>query len=216
MPRTQTKRALSGVKPAARQPKTAPLEAPPVPPVVEETASEVISTPKLHGIRVGDVTLVNLTDHDITIHSADNNGRTLTIPSSGRVSRIGRQHDAIKTIERDGVLVALEWGHQGMQGPLPMPERDTFYIVSLAVALTCPLRTDLLTPIDTLTDDRGRVIGCRALALTTFPDPYGTIGGVQDAQGGRRAKVRPIPFVQTAQTATRQIKARNKLVREGY
>lgn len=42
--------------------------------------------------------------------------------------------------------------------------RQTLLIVSRLVAEACPERDDLVVPDDTVRDDAGRIIGCRALA----------------------------------------------------
>ena len=46
---------------------------------------------------------------------------------------------------------------------LPAPEKDTIYIVSRIVAEACPNRNDLYIPNNLVRDEKGRIIGCRAL-----------------------------------------------------
>lgn len=47
---------------------------------------------------------------------------------------------------------------------LPDPESGTIFIVSRAVAEACPDRKDLFFPDDTVRDEQGRIVGCKALA----------------------------------------------------
>ena len=47
---------------------------------------------------------------------------------------------------------------------LPDVSLEYYYIVSRIVAEACPERTDLFIPDETVRDENGRIIGCRALA----------------------------------------------------
>ncbi|MFC0903824.1 hypothetical protein ACFHWD_03850 [Clostridium sp. MT-14] len=47
---------------------------------------------------------------------------------------------------------------------LPEPQPDTIFVVSSIVAQAAQNRDDLFIPDDTVRDENGRIIGCRALA----------------------------------------------------
>lgn len=102
--------------------------------------------------------MVNLTPHPIAF--VDEDGKVIrTIESSGTV----RAHRAsVKVYDIDGIPV-----NRVIFGPitdLPEPEDGTVYIVSSLVAQGISERTDVYIVDDTVRDETGRIIGCRALA----------------------------------------------------
>ena len=100
--------------------------------------------------------IVNLTPHAITII-----GKTpITIPPSDTVARCAVTRHQVGSVNGIPVNRSVFGTVEG----LPDPQPDTYYIVSAVVAQACPDRNDLLIPDDTVRDEQGRIIGCRALA----------------------------------------------------
>lgn len=100
--------------------------------------------------------LVNLTPHAISII-----GETkITVPPSGIVARCFVRREKVGEV---GSIPINRTVFGNIEG-LPDPRPSTYYIVSAIVAQACPDRHDLLIPDDTIRDDQGRIIGCRALA----------------------------------------------------
>ena len=102
--------------------------------------------------------MINLTPH--TIIFVDSNNQFITsVPSSG-IARAAQKRVPIGTV--NGITVnKTEYG--AVEG-LPDPEYGTIYIVSVLTAQAAPDRNDLYIVDDTVRDDQGRIIGCRALA----------------------------------------------------
>ena len=103
------------------------------------------------------IKLINLTPHEITIIRDDG---SITIPPADTVARCAVTRRQVGSV--DGIPVNRSVF--GTVEGLPDPQPDTYYIVSAVVAQACPDRNDLLIPDDTVRDDQGRIIGCRALA----------------------------------------------------
>lgn len=105
--------------------------------------------------------LVNLTPHDI--HLYRDGKKVETIPSSGSFAR------AEETNERKGALNGFPVlsVRYGSVNNLPEPVPGTFYIVSqiTAVAAKSLGRDDCVIVSDTLRNDRGQIVGCRAFAV---------------------------------------------------
>jgi len=107
--------------------------------------------------------LVNLTPHDICIHSSDS---VLTVPPSGVVSRVKVEDGATQHILVDGnevPLVATQVTCE-IDPPLPSPIEHTLLIVSRTTAQVARGRDDLVIPHQTVRDADGEIIGCKALA----------------------------------------------------
>ena len=105
--------------------------------------------------------LVNLTPHSVTLIG---NERTLTVPPSGTVARCATDRRVVDTIVVDGVVIPVTATTMGDIEGLPPAEPGTLLIVSRVVAEAARERTDLVIPDDTVRDEQGRIIGCRALA----------------------------------------------------
>lgn len=103
--------------------------------------------------------MVNLTPHPIVF--VDENGRAVrTIEPSGITVRAHRA--SVKVYDIDGIPV-----NRVIFGPvtdLPETEDETIYIVSQIAAQGISERTDVYIVDDTVRDETGRIIGCRALA----------------------------------------------------
>ena len=106
------------------------------------------------------MTVINLTPHAINIVGTN---ATLTVPTSGTIARIACTSEScgcIATMYGDIPLVTPTFGDPTN---LPDPQVNTVYIVSALVQTTVK-RGDLLVPNDLVRDDKGNIIGCRALA----------------------------------------------------
>ncbi len=101
--------------------------------------------------------LVNLTPHAINIVNGD---ALKTIEPSGKVARVSMSREVVDHINGVQVRRAVT----GKPTGLPDPVRGTMLIVSRVVAEACRHRHDLVMPDETVRDDRGRIIGCKALA----------------------------------------------------
>jgi hypothetical protein len=106
--------------------------------------------------------LVNLTPHAVNI--VDDNGNALkTIEPSGKVARVSMSREVVDHINGIPVNRAVT----GEPTDLPDPVRGTTLIVSRIVAEACKVRHDLVVPDETVRDDKGRIVGCKALATVS-------------------------------------------------
>lgn len=107
--------------------------------------------------------LVNLTPH--AIHLYFPNGTSVTVPPSGTVARV----QEITTEVAAGVpgtirIVSISYGK-----PEGVPEVDgNTYLVSALVRAALPHRFDVLSPGELVRDEKGAVIGCRALVMNSL------------------------------------------------
>jgi len=116
--------------------------------------------------------LVNLTPHEIIL--MDEGGKEIAkFPSRGlaRCQVVREIVDWIMIIQPayDGETeirkVPVNSTFMGQVEGLPEPDGETFYIVSLAVAQAMSgKRSDLLVTDDTVRDENGKIVGCRAFA----------------------------------------------------
>ncbi|MBY6274192.1 MAG: hypothetical protein CW346_18740 [Bacillaceae bacterium] len=102
----------------------------------------------------------NLTPHEVVV--MDRAGETVIcrFPPSGTVARCTSQREVIGSINN----IPINRTTFGAVSGLPDPEPGVYYIVSALVAQALPEREDLLIPDDTVRDEAGRIIGCRAFA----------------------------------------------------
>ncbi len=130
----------------------------------------------------------NLTPHDIHLYLPD--GTVLTVPredvEAPRVPLATRQVGEASAPSPAGGTCQVPVRHSAPAGPpvpLPDPEPGVLYIVSRATAEAAPQRPDLLYPDDAVRDERGRIVGCRALG-TAVPDWEGTLTRLWQAIAG--------------------------------
>lgn len=101
----------------------------------------------------------NLTPHALTFLGQDNKVLRVVEPS-GIVARAAQSREQVNSI--DGIPVnATKFGR--VQN-LPEPQADTIYVVSALTAQACPEREDVFIVDDSVRDEAGRIVGCRALA----------------------------------------------------
>jgi len=102
--------------------------------------------------------LVNLTPHPVTF-VADDGEKLLELPGNPNPPRAQESREAQGTV--NGIPVSKV--HMGEVQGLPAPQAGVGYIVSRIVAEAVH-RNDLFVPDQTVRDEQGRIIGCRALA----------------------------------------------------
>lgn len=102
--------------------------------------------------------LVNLTPHAVTLVT---DVGCIVVPPSGVVARCEEYTEPLCILKCGVPLVGMGYGP--VEG-LPDPVRGVRYIVSGLVRSQCPERDDLVSPVELVRDESGRVIGCRALA----------------------------------------------------
>ena len=100
--------------------------------------------------------IINLTPHKITILG----DRKLVLEPSGIIPRAEQRREQVGNV--DGIPVNRVF--YGNPVGLPEPKTDTIYIVSALTAKAAPNREDLYIVDDSVRDESGRIIGCRALA----------------------------------------------------
>lgn len=103
---------------------------------------------------------VNLTPHAITLIEADDTVREVIEPS-GQLARVTVSEKVVDGIGGTFPVVQNQYGE--VEG-LPEPTDDVIYIVSALVAQRVFGRNDVLVPARTVRDDKGRIVGCKALA----------------------------------------------------
>nr|DAV40548.1 MAG TPA: hypothetical protein [Caudoviricetes sp.] len=109
--------------------------------------------------------LVNMTPHPVTVYEMDGATPVVTVPSSGMV-RVAETVRVCCEGEGEVALVDIERDPDHIEG-LPGYNEDRYVIVSdLAYQAAKPLgRDDLLRPGPAVRDARGRIIGCKGLAI---------------------------------------------------
>ena len=100
--------------------------------------------------------LVNLTPHSINVLDK-NNQEIMAIPSTG-IARCTVVKENIGSVNN----IPINASKFGEVEGLPEAQQDTIYIVSLLVAQAVANRKDILIVDDTVRDEQGRIIGCRA------------------------------------------------------
>lgn len=105
--------------------------------------------------------IVNLTPHSINLLVDD---KEIVIPPSGTIARAETERRQIDTIKIDGANISINKTVFGDVVGLPDPKPDTIFVVSMLVAQAVPHRDDVFIVDDTVRDDKGRIVGAKALA----------------------------------------------------
>ena len=105
------------------------------------------------------IKMINLTPHEVTIFAQDGSTVLHTVPSSG----VARAYQAREQIGEINGIPVCKTAYGAVEG-LPTQEDGTIYIVSVLTAQAAKGRDDLYIVDDTVRDDAGRILGCKALA----------------------------------------------------
>lgn len=110
--------------------------------------------------------LVNLTPHDIVVadkEAPEGTRIVTTITPSGDVARVAT------TNILENVIEGVKYYRQkvGRVQRLPAPVPGVYYIVSSAVRMALPERSDLVSPGYPVRDGKGRQIACDGLVFTS-------------------------------------------------
>lgn len=104
--------------------------------------------------------VLNYTPHEIIIVGQDGQ-EVARFPSAG-LARCQVTRELCGSING----ISLNETRFGKVEGLPEPAEDTVYIVSALVAQACKSkRDDVIVPDDTVRDDKGIIVGCRAFAV---------------------------------------------------
>ena len=110
-----------------------------------------------------DIKIVNLTPHPIVIINGED---SIKIEPSGELARCQTTRKVVGTLSINGIDVPATKTEFGEVVGLPEPKENVAYIVSALVAQACPTRSDLCIPDDSVRDNEGKIIGCRALSFS--------------------------------------------------
>ena len=103
--------------------------------------------------------IVNLTPYKVVIVKGEYNTPFVTIEPSGTVASISYEETTLGEFEGIPIL-KKEYGEVE---ELPEPKDDTIYIVSHTIAQLVPERKDVFIPGKSVSDNMGRIVGCKCL-----------------------------------------------------
>lgn len=120
----------------------------------------------------GKVKLINKTKHPVIVFNGDGEKIVEIEGEEGsRVPRVAEETERLKDFDfktDKGDIIPFKVKRMKETENLPDPRRATLLIVSSVVAAYNPEREDLLVPQDFVTDEKGRIQGCKALAKPAF------------------------------------------------
>lgn len=109
--------------------------------------------------------LINLTPHPFVLMNSEEEP-VLELPPCDNPPRADVEKELVSILEiQEDVGVRVTKVRMGEVKGLPEPYSDKRYVVSRVIAEACPNRTDLYIPDETVRDNEGNIIGCRALAV---------------------------------------------------
>ncbi len=120
---------------------------------------------------------VNLTTHTVTVMAADGGVTARWLPS-GTVARLVELTEPSSSLaSAHGPIPTVSMRYSPEVEGLPEPQAGVVHVVSRVTA-TAVERDDLLFPADEVRDDRGHIIGWRALGRfvplpSSYPDDEG-------------------------------------------
>jgi hypothetical protein len=107
------------------------------------------------------VRIVNLTPHPVNIRVGD---AEVELPAADVPARLSGRVEAGGSVRFDDLdIPVLVHRYTDVEG-LPTEEEGVLHIVSQLVLDFVSWRRDLVTPAELVRDERGNVVGCRALA----------------------------------------------------
>lgn len=103
--------------------------------------------------------LINKTLHDV--HMMDSEGNIIkTLPKAEKPIRLEPKTEIVGDLNGFPITRTVFGAVKNM----PSTVVGTFLIVSRMILKAFPNRTDLLTPNETVRDEKGRVIGCKSFS----------------------------------------------------
>jgi|LakMenE01Jun11ns_1017448.scaffolds.fasta_scaffold9535796_2 hypothetical protein len=108
------------------------------------------------------VSIVNLTPHDITVISE---GKSLVFPKVLKTARVSSKTEFLTNFDTPEMSIPLTQVVFGELEGLPEPIEGVFFIVSRIVREAAKDRTDLLVPQGLIRDENGQPIGCESLSV---------------------------------------------------
>lgn len=108
--------------------------------------------------------LINCTPHAIHVLNEDNVD-VLVLKPSGSVPRAAQNRVQVDTLTTaNGTSVPVNRSVFGQVEGLPESADGVYFVVSMLTAQAATDRDDLLVVDDTVRDEAGRIIGCRAFS----------------------------------------------------
>ena len=104
--------------------------------------------------------IVNMTPH--TLHLQLPSGEMMEIEPSGQVPRVQQTETALEGY--DGLPLPVIRVEYGLADELPEEQPGVYYVTSALYAQCVPHRRDVLIPARMVRDEKGRIVGCTALA----------------------------------------------------
>lgn len=112
--------------------------------------------------------LVNLTPHPLRLMVDD---ATVLEKDAGPPARVREvRSEARKVAGQFGIFPLMNVGYEDEITGLPAPEAGVLFVVSRLTAQAAPHRDDLVFPLDEVRNDKGDVVGCRALGRFRRPE----------------------------------------------
>lgn len=122
--------------------------------------------------------LVNLTEHPVRLVNEEENGGVVFIPASGKVVRVETLNtpNTFLNISTEGGIIIAPVMQREVQPttPVPAPEPNTVFIVSVEVLEAYPERTDFVIPDtspDSIIEKDGEVIAVRRFTSRLLVNP---------------------------------------------
>ncbi len=102
--------------------------------------------------------LINLTPHTVTLVAEE---RYVEIPPSGQLARVSVASRRVGEVAGIPIITST---YNDVVG-LPSASEEVYYIVSAMVRAALPKRLDILSPAEFIRDEKGQIIGCKALEI---------------------------------------------------
>ena len=114
---------------------------------------------KFGKVVINGVVLYNTTPHPVNLHP--DGGGEITIPAAIEPLRLREHREKIGELAPGLPINKVEYSPEGIE--LTSPSGGVYFIVSAVVAARLP-REDFLIVDETVRDEEGKIIGCRAFA----------------------------------------------------
>lgn len=108
--------------------------------------------------------IVNLTRHDLNLYLVDGEP-PLHIPKAG-TTRVGINRMIVEQLMFNRYMIGVNETTFYSGSQLPKPQEGTIYVISsLSAKVMTEDRDDVYIPDEPVKNERGKVIGCKSLAL---------------------------------------------------